>query len=453
MSKSFDEKKNSVQMRALQATNWNTDGSIFHKFNSKEELELYLLRDNDGEWWDEEKGRYDFEQCEFNFEIESWAWISSFDSPVIFKLASFRYKVSFKGLTFCENADFNGCTFSEPVDFSETVFKKMFWTCSFENRVSFASANFSKGVDFWGKIFYKDANFKSAVFENGVSFAESVFYGEFCFSNTRILNGGVSFEEVEFKKKVNAWDITCAGDMNFQWANFRDKATFSELNVRRYRVNFYGTNFEGNVYFYDSRIGSLELSKSVIEKGLYFLDSEINKGNRETWRIIKHQFLKQDNRIEALKYYKREMSAYELELFGEKQYFKFSIVRFFRDFIKIFSKGERINKFIVFINRISNEFNSNPFRGIGFTLLSTLIFYWLFLFILKLENHISFTYSFKYLGLNIKQLLQLLNVTDWNYHPFCLKYNWAYSILFIGRIIIGFGLYQTIQSFRKFGKP
>jgi hypothetical protein len=58
--------------------------------------------------------------------------------------------------------------------------------------------------------------------------------------------------------------------------------------------------------------------------------------------------------------------------------------------------------------------------------------------------------------ITIKYFLQFLNIAKWGYSPFGIdiqkSYPEGYIILFIGRIFIGYGYYQTIQAFRKFGK-
>lgn len=418
--KNFKDIKNSELMRSLEVSNWNNDGSRLHVFNNKEELECYLLRDK--ELWDE-AGQYDFEQCDFNFEINSWFWITEFKSPAIFKLAHFNHKVSFKGLTFCENADFNWCTFSESVDFSETVFEKMFWSCSFDNEVSFASVKFKQAVDFWGKGFLKAANFKAAVFEQGVSFADSIFYEEFFFHNTRILKGGISFEDVEFKKKVNAWNITCKGDFDFQWANFRDKVNLSQLTVSGGNANFHGTNFEENAYFYESHIKELDLSKSVIDKGVYFLDANIKKANRETYRIIKHEFIKQNNRVEALNYHSKEMYAF----LGERLTLK-----------------NAWNKILLTLNLISNGFGLWWWLGLIFIMFTGFLFYsWL----INNWNILSENWRVGYLQF----ILPTHSINDLFPKGYNIR-SCHYTIDILGRVFIGFGIYQTIQAFRKYGR-
>jgi len=436
-------------MKSLEASNWNSNGSDFHIFNSQDELICYLLRSTEGNWWREEYGRYDFEQCLFKFEVKQW--IGDFEKPVCFENATFIKPVTFEGLKFKQNAEFGGCTFNRHVNFSNTTFFKSFSPCSFDSSVNFSGATFKEAIIFWRKRFHGVANFRATKFEKSIDFDESKFESEFIFHDS-IIQGDVNFQHVEFLGKVNAWKIECAGNISFKWADFRDKANFSELSAETGNVCLHGTNFEQNAYFYGSKVKELNLRKSVIEKGIYFLDAKIDKANRETWRIIKNEFIKQNNRIESIKYHSLEMNEYEKELFDNKKLVKLSTLRFIRDFLLVFKKGNRTDKFIVFINRISNGNNDKPFRGIVFTLISTLIFYLIFLVILKIENNISFNYSFKYLGINFKQILQLLNITNWDYTPFNLTYNWAYSILVIGRIVIGFGIYQTVQAFRKFGR-
>ena len=93
-----------------------------------------------------------------------------------------------------------------------------------------------------------------------------------------------------------------------------------------------------------------------------------------------------------------------------------------------------------------------PFKGVRFTITSTILLYIILIYSIKLENDIQLSYSIEYLGINIKQALQLINITNWNYKPFNKDYEWSYIILFLSRIIISFGLYQTIQAFRKYGK-
>ena len=436
------------RMRMLEKNNWNENGSEFHVFNSQEELLYYINRSKKGKWWRVEYGKFDFEQCVFNFKIIQW--VNIFENNACFKNAQFKEEVSFSNIKFMQTADFSGCTFLKYVDFQNCIFEDEFNPCSFNNIVNFKSAKFKKHVIFWGNHFLKKANFSYTKFYNGVDFSESIFYDEVRFHDS-IIENNANFESVEFKGKVNSWNLKCSKDISFKWANFREKVNFSELKVLNGFTDFHGANFEKNAYFYTSNFYKIDLTKSVIDKGVYFLDAVILNLNRETARIVKHEFIKQNNKIESLKFHSLEMKEYEKELFGDKTDIKLSFFRFFRDFLSIFKKGDQSNKFIIFINRISNGFNLLPFRGVVFTVTATIFFYLLFIYTIIIENNIELEYSSDFIGMNFKQVLQFLNITDWKYSPFDINYNWAYGILFLGRIVVSFGIYQTVQAFRKFG--
>ncbi len=275
------------------------------------------------------------------------------------------------------------------------------------------------------------ADFSYTTFEGGGDFGNASFESE-VYLNNAIIKNIASFCNVEFKGKVNGWDLNCNDGVDFRWANFRGKVNLSHMKVKNDCANFHKANFENNGYFYGSEINKIVLRKSVIEKGLFFLDSKIATADRETWRIIKNEYIKQNNRIEALKFHSREMAEYERELV---------------------SKHDNVSdRFILFFNRISNGHNLKPARGVVFTFIATFFTYLLFICVLAEENDLKYIYSIKYLGVNLKQLLIVLNVTKWDFKPFDYEFNWAYPILFLGRVVIGYGIYQTVQAFRKFGK-
>ena len=68
----------------------------------------------------------------------------------------------------------------------------------------------------------------------------------------------------------------------------------------------------------------------------------------------------------------------------------------------------------------------------------------------------SITFSLKPEAISnfINSLVDVFNITKWdNLEIIGVKLKgFSYLLLFIGRIFIGYGYYQTIQAFRKFGK-
>ena len=197
---------------------------------------------------------------------------------------------------------------------------------------------------------------------------------------------------------------------------------------------------------------------------------------RETYRIIKSYFYSQNNRIEALEFSKKEMLVYEKEV-----------------------KSLSTDKILLLANKFSNNYGTNWVKGLLFTMLTGFITYSTILYI---EEKVNSTYSILLICVlfvvimskteNIKEILQkvffvffcclyviilcscntpfainwelfiehylkVLNIIDLK--PFEKEENsifnlsgLSYLFLFIGRIFIGYGYYQTIQAFRKFGK-
>jgi uncharacterized protein YjbI with pentapeptide repeats len=435
----------------LEKNNWNENGRIFHMFNSQEELDLYLNRDSNHPDWREEYGRFDFEQCTFNFELHFYN--REFNEVVFFKNSTFNESVNFHYCKFHKNADFDGCNFKDLVNFRGAKFNEEFYIpTNFKGVVDFSYATFNSHMVFFHTFFNKDLKLNNAKFMEGADFRSTVFNEKFIFHDTEVFKN-ITFQDSDFNGKVDSWNLTCYGDLNFKWTNFRNKVNLSETKVENGSTNFQGANFEKNAYFYDSIFSDLDLTHSVIDKGIFFLNSKIHYAKRETWRIIKHEFVKSNNRIESIQYHSLELNELEKELFDSDNYKKYFVIRFFGDLISIIkNKNNRTDKFILFSNRISNEYNMKPFKGILFTFTSAIILYILLIYSIKLETGIILNYSFEYLSFNFKQILELMNITNWNYHPIEVNFNWSYGVIFLSRVIIGFGLYQTIQAFRRFGK-
>ena len=117
-------------------------------------------------------------------------------------------------------------------------------------------------------------------------------------------------------------------------------------------------------------------------------------------------------------------------------------------FVIIFKKNEKI---LLWFNKNSNNFGTNWFIGLNFTTLVALITY---VVISLLSSNVILQFDAEGVGNFLKGLVKIINVTEWSDITFLEQEltNWQYIFLFIGRIFIGYGYYQTIQAFRKFGK-
>lgn len=341
----------------------------------------------------------DFSRCVFDelFYLKD----CTFNCNVNFKPSWFNSRTFFHTIKFNQSVCFDGAKFH-----SKTIFHKS----TFNNLVSFRNTSFKSLVDFYYATFCKPVQFHLTDFFDRAIFSNVIFEREVQFLHNRVDNNTlISFESAIFKSGL---DISRS---NF-WCKLQFWNSTLKFNIKDY-----------NLYETDSAILDLSLHKP---KNLTTLQRL-----RETSRIIKNEYSKEGNRIQELEFKKREIELYQQEL----------------NFQNMNVKTEE--KISLWFNGVSNKHGDSWVRGVGFTLIAGLIFYILFLTPLFINGDLECDPSWDGLGNVIRYYFEFINVTNWSYNPFGItNYNWSYVALFIGRIFIGYGYYQTIQAFRKFGK-
>lgn len=383
----------------------------------------------------------DFTGAEFYIRLK----ISDYFDPEI------TYKLVFAGVKFHFGIQAKNHKFLKEVSFEDAYFNEhsSFINCKFQDIVKFGE--FKSFISFGGTHFFSECIFDEIEFGGYVGLNDCTFHKFLDLSNIRFqralsINGstfkkGVTVENSDFKDKVNAWELTCKEEFNANWADFRGKLNMTECDLSHSICDFYGANFEDNAYFYKTDFQELELTNSVIDRGVFFLGSEIKKSNRETFRIVKNSFLEQNNKIEANNYKQRELVAYTIEVL-------FDIFRKGKPFkSRLLSIG---NFFVLGMNFISNNFGQSWFLGLTFTLTTTLLFFSIMLG----TSEVDFVFDFSNKSETINYFFQFLNITNWDYSPYGLNlsnHKYGYTLLFIGRIFISYGYYQAIQAFRKYG--
>ena len=372
---------------------------------------------------------------------------------VNFKKSNFIGNIYFSEAFFETDVDFSGSQFNT-ISFENAIFDRnvRFHKTTFNNNIVFFNTSFNKLVEFYRAHFYKPIQFHFTDFLDRAIFSSTEFDEEVQFLHCTVdSNSYIRFESATFKKSL---DISRS--------NFNDKANFWNIELEE------GDTFTSSKYQNDFD----EKAKTESTKNT----PTIYKKIRETYRIIKSNFYSQNNKIEALKFSKREILVYEKEV-----------------------KSLSTDKILLLANKFSNNYGTNWVKGLLFTMLSGFITYSTILYI---EEKVNSTYSILLICVlfvvimskteNIKEILQkvffvffcclyvtilcfcntpfainwelfiehylkVLNVIDLK--PFEKEENsifnlsgLSYLFLFIGRIFIGYGYYQTIQAFRKFGK-
>lgn len=193
----------------------------------------------------------------------------------------------------------------------------------------------------------------------------------------------------------------------------------------------------GNITYFNSKILSFKnhyiseekYNEAVEETGNIPI---INK--LETFRILKKHSKSNENNIQQLKFSKYELEAYNQTLKNSKDNFVDS-------------------KLIFILNKISNNHNTSWILGVFFTVITSVIFF-------NLAILFSSNYCFLFEENCIthpdvlKDYFTFLIPTHKN-SDLKIKANSTVPVLFylvdiLGRIFIGYGIYQTIQAFRKY---
>jgi len=404
---------------------------------------------------------------------------------------------TFKGAKFQNETYFSGNNYIE-LNFSEGEFGVK----DEDITISFSNAKFYENIRFHHCDFYSSINFENTTFEKLVDFYLAIFHNEQQFLRTDFF-GTCIFSGVTFEKEVQFLYNKVKSDsyLNFESSIFWRCIDISRANFRC-TINFWNIKIEGieNIQTYQKYIddfGKYPRDKKNITPTTY---SKI----RETFRIIKSNFYMENNKIEGLNMYKNEMSVYQREQFSllgynrldkilyiirqniKIKYIFFSVFFIFFGYFNLKMILNNESKFFIIyilffalpisfillfyikdiilllLNRISNKFGTDWIRGVSFIVIMGVITSYILL--KKSYNFWSFEpYNLKAWEESVAFFLNVINIVDMK--PFDNGVKSANGliqlvqdndfnniILFIGRIFIGYGYYQTIQAFRKFGK-
>ena len=177
--------------------------------------------------------------------------------------------VSFESCIFLDNANFEKYNFEHELLFNKCKFESEIQLSKiYKNKVSFLACT----ID--------NLNCENIVFESFVDFASTTFKNNVSFENTTF-EAGAAFAKCKFEDKTD-----------FTYTSFEDKSFFNEAEFSK----------------------KIDLETATFYKDVDFLKITTEVANRETARKIKDSFEKQNNIIEANKFYALEMKEREKEL-------------------------------------------------------------------------------------------------------------------------------------------
>ncbi|WP_163709982.1 pentapeptide repeat-containing protein [Mangrovibacterium lignilyticum] len=379
-----------------------------------------------------------------------------FNDVVMFSGVTFEGTVDFYDAKFGQSVKFIGCTFNKYVSFENTVFgdKVEFVRCTFEDAADFRLTDSYRDKTEMPYYHPMNCSFKDTTFKKKVIFYHRHF-PECTFENTKF-EGLVDFYNTRFNAETRFYKTDFLETAVFSKAVFSAAVVFHYAKVAKNMI-LRETAFNGGVnmaYINFISDGFLELfGLNIDTKGFVSVSAPLNYDidqnddwktvthyqKRETYRILKHESLKQNNRIQALAYHALEMEAYRIELRDNG------------------CKWYENDRFITGFNRLSNNYGLSWRRGLGWLFgISVLgfIVYWLLLssrpIIPTLDTTLSDT--FMSVGKVIGYYLQFTNPAHDIEFMEVYSGSWSYATDILVRLIVGLLIYQTIQAFRKYGR-
>ncbi|MFC4892096.1 pentapeptide repeat-containing protein [Pseudofrancisella aestuarii] len=275
--------------------------------------------------------------------------------------------------------DLSNCKFNQKVNFANKEY----------NKVLFNYSEFSEVVDFTESTFV-EVSFKETKFLDTCIFDETKFENEPDFTYTTF-HDMVVFREAEFLKGINLSTI-----------NLRDKGN----------LNFFYKDFDSKVK--DSSRDYLKDKKHELQ---------------ETYRIIKNEYQKKNDAINAINIYKKEC-----------EYHYQSLSWCGKDFL---------NKLILFFEKTISSYGTNPFKALALFFIFNFMLYVGYIAISTNFALHENLYTWKGIGNCLEVILNSFIPSIISGEPIVYKPAWLKVIHFVISTAL---LYEIIKSFRKYSR-
>ncbi|GAK99636.1 hypothetical protein JCM19314_3681 [Nonlabens ulvanivorans] len=388
-----------------------------------------------------------------------------FENLIIdFKLDLYDIKTSsmdFENLSIDRVVRFKNCDFIHPLNL------KLLgnYEVEFSNQCTFKSIKSSR---IFNNLSFIDSIIESVDFENAIMGSVEGKKGKVRFRNCDLHQ--VNFRNTTFHFLADFWRSTFHQPANFYKTDFNATAVFSAATFKENVLFTYASFNEKAIFGRTQFLKGLDLSQSIIGGELQIFDLSFDYKNYKavyagtdneefeelinhqhkipkinkvtTFQILKNQYSKQGNHIDEVTMRKEEKKAFSQLVQSRKTDHHWT-------------KSTSGDRFILWLNRWSNHYKSDFRNGISFTIVAALLFMSLtFLTTGVFWNRLILDgeVDSNVIGFTIKSFITFLNPVHELTYINDLKpyYGIPYVFDFLGRIAVGFGIYQTVQAFRKY---
>lgn len=289
------------------------------------------------------------------------------------------------------------------------------------SKVNFNNTTFANLIDFYNCYFEEPTVFYKSDFEGKLVLSASHFRKNLLFTYSKlddelILRNTICKQGIDLSLSIGTGQIRSYG-----------------LELQDFKSNFLDAQ---NAETYEG-----EYNRQVSETCEIPIENQ-----RETYRILKNNLFQQNNLVEALKYESLEKQTLEKEL--QKKISRKLRGNYVKNSRSLFNLCSDYVSLI--LNRWSNNHKQSWLRAFIFTILSGLCFFYPsilstdkyeFALCVDLETAES---AFKHFIVFLSPVHSITYVTDMEgLSP------WFFLFDYLGRAIVGYGIYQVVQAFRK----
>jgi hypothetical protein len=327
---------------------------------------------------------------------------------------------------------FDNCCFQEEIIITDTFEKKLtFQNKCIINGLDFSDATFKSNIRFYECSFKTKCSFKNTKFTDLIDFWNSTFYIPMLFFKTDFLSTTV-FSACHFRENVLFTYSLFKEKVIFRGATF-DKGLDISLAINSGEYNFFNVtlnNFKSSKHLNEGHYIDMIANDTI---------PTINK--KETFRIIKQHFKSNGDDLEYVKYVRLEKKPiYEMISRNLATTKRTKFYNYFHFSFDLFS---------LILNKVSNNNRNSYLLGILFTISVGLFFFTSSLLSLPYFYFELNPYRWQMLDF-WKFYLTFMNPThDVKLFDNLSPNGWTYFWQTWGRIFVGYGIYQTVQAFRK----
>ncbi|MDC6406323.1 MULTISPECIES: hypothetical protein [Maribacter] len=372
-----------------------------------------------------------------NLEINFPLTLPINEERIIPESASEKWEARYSPNNSKQHFSFSNCQFKYLLELVESESNLQFNSCKF-NFVD-AENNYLNGkIRFRECYFYDNVNFRNTTFYDLADFWRSVFYQPTIFFKTEFL-GTTVFSATAFKENV-LFTYSLIDKLILFRGTKIEKGFDLSTAIRSGEMGIFDFHVK------DYKCLNKNLSEETYERAISETAEIPIKNKRETFRILKQEHISQNNVVQSIEYKKLEKETLRNEL-------RIKLVEENKSHVLKKAKylEVKLDQFNLWLNKCSNNHGSSYGRAFAFIVLVG----WPFFFgsvmaTSKYDFYPNFSLAAFLDGL--KYFIQFLLPTHkFDYLGDGVEYGTCFYVFdFIGRLLVGYGIYQFIQAFRKF---